>query len=167
VTVLKWGARIGIVAGGLVATRVFFAGCDDSDGHIYTGEPYYPAQQCMLPLTAVDVVTGAEPLNPCAAVCIVSPPEDGGITAYISTMCPPLPQYPNVIADGGTSPLCAAAFAAYNRDALCEDGGVVYPLGEDSGTDSGPDAGSDASDATAPQQDSGSSSDAGDAGDAE
>jgi hypothetical protein len=145
----------------MALVKLSSTGCSDAGSHIYTGEPYNPTLGCMEPLTGVDVVTGAEPGTPCSPLCILSPPGDGGITAYVSTMCAPFPDYPNVINDP-SNPLCVAALAAFNRDALCEDGGVVLPP-EDAGpdADANADAAPDAADAADSSSPSDSSADAG------
>jgi hypothetical protein len=147
-----------------IATRLSIAGCDDAGSHIYTGAQYDPTLGCLDPLTSVDIVTGPEPLNPCKPVCILSLPQDGGELAYVSTMCAPYPLYPYEL-DASTDPLCVAALEAFARDALCIDGGLVLPPGEDSGVDAGTDADAsirDASDASmdATQTDATSSPDA-------
>jgi hypothetical protein len=137
----------------LAAVKLSSTGCSDAGSHIYTGEPFNPTLVCMEPLTGVDIVTGDQPNTPCSPLCILSPPEDGGIIAYVSTMCAPFPNYPNVINDQ-SNPLCVAALAAFNRDALCEDGGVVLPPHDagpdaDASADAAPDA-PDAADASSP-----------------
>jgi hypothetical protein len=121
-------------AAALAAARLSLTGCSDAGSHIYTGAPYDPTLACLAPLTGVDVVTGPEPETPCKPVCIVSPPEDGGVTVYVSTMCAPYPNYPNIVNPSGNA-ACAAALEAFQLDALCEDGGVVYPEGRDAGSD--------------------------------
>jgi hypothetical protein len=125
-----------LVAAGIAfaIAKLSLAGCSDAGSHIYTGAPYDPTLACLAPLTGVDVVTGPEPENPCGPICVVSPPEDGGVTVYVSTMCAPYPNYPNVVNPSGNA-ACAAALEAFQLDALCEDGGVVYPNGRDSGSD--------------------------------
>jgi hypothetical protein len=134
-----------VVAGAmLVGARFGTLGCNDSGSHIYAGAAYDPTLGCLDPLTSVDVVTGPEPMTPCGPVCIVAPPEDGGQAVYVSTMCAPYPGYPNVV-EPATNPLCVPALAAFHRDALCIDGGVVLPPQPDAGPDAASlDAGVDA-----------------------
>jgi hypothetical protein len=123
--VRKGGALLFVAAATLAAT-LSLTGCDDADSHIYTGEPYDPTLACLAPLQSVDVVAGPEPMTPCSPICILSGPQDGGIVAYVSTMCGPYPNYPNQ-SNEQSDPLCLAALNAFTRDALCEDGGVVLP----------------------------------------
>jgi len=158
------GRALLAVAIGAVAARLSVAGCDDTGSYIYSGEQYYPPQQCLLPVSSIDIIAGNEP-GSCGPVCILSLPQDGGQIAYVSTMCGPYPMYPYET-DAAADPLCVAALNAFTRDALCEDGGVVLPpgSGEDAGVDAAGEAGGDAAgeaggDAAVAAQDGGMPSD--------
>ena len=110
-------------------------GCDDVGSHIFAGEEYDSVKECLDPVSSIDVITGPDP-GSCPAACIVSfDPEDGGKTAYLSTMCGPYPQYP-FEKDAGGEPLCAQAFAALKANAYCADGGTL--LGATDAGDAGP-----------------------------
>jgi hypothetical protein len=147
---VKRGRSLLVFSVVVLATRLSITGCDTADSHIYTGAQYDPTLGCLEPLTSVDIVTGPEPLNVCAPICIIAYPADAGTVAYVSTMCAPYPQYPNELDAAADPQLCAAALEAFKRDALCEDGGVVLPPSEDAGVDAG---GADAQDGSAVEAD--------------
>jgi hypothetical protein len=125
-------ATLGIAVA-VLATKLLLAGCSDTGSYIYSGEQYDPTLQCLEPVSSIDVIAG-DGAGACGPVCILSLPEDGGQIAYVSTMCPPYPLYP-FETDASTDPLCVAALEAFDRGALCEDGGVV--ITGDAGTDAG------------------------------
>jgi hypothetical protein len=113
-------ASLVVVAGGVLASA-----CDDDvSSHIYSGRLYEPSLECLDNVSAIDVVAGPEPMTPCAPICIIGLGDDATPSqVYVSTMCPPLPQYPYDLT--GTDPRCPLALALYNQDTTCEDGGTV------------------------------------------
>jgi hypothetical protein len=127
VTPRRGGSRalLTVVAVGALAfgAKVSALGCDDVGSHIFAGEQYDAVKECLDPVSSIDVVTGPEPKT-CPATCIVAVEQDGGKTAYLSTMCGPYPQYP-FEKDAGGEPLCAQAFAALKANAYCADGGTL------------------------------------------
>jgi hypothetical protein len=132
------GRALLVVTVAALAAKLSAFGCADNGSYIFSGEQYNPTLQCLEPVASIDIVAGTQP-GSCAPVCILTVPQDGGQVAYVSTMCGPYPVYP-FETDAGADPLCVAALAAFQRDALCEDGGVVVLHG--------PDAAADAADAT-------------------
>ncbi len=118
-----------VAAFALAGAKLSVLGCDDTGSYIFSGEQYDPTLQCLEPVSSIDIIAGNPP-GSCAPVCILSLPQDGGQIAYVSTMCGPYPNYP-FETDAGGDPLCLAAMDAFNRDALCEDGGVVVLDGGD------------------------------------
>jgi hypothetical protein len=119
------GALLSVAAIAALAfgAKVSALGCDDVGSHIYAGEQYDAVKECLDPVSSIDVVTGPDP-GSCPAACVVSLQQDGGKTAYLSTMCPPYPVYP-FEKDAGGEPLCAQAFAALKANAYCADGGTL------------------------------------------
>ena len=111
---------------------VLLASCKNNASHIYVGEKYEPGRDCVDGPTAVDVVEGDLNDAPCAAICLVSPPQEAGDRPiYVSKQCPPLPQGFDV---SGANAECPAAIAAYTRTDICQDdGGSIHPL--DAGSD--------------------------------
>jgi hypothetical protein len=132
------GVLVLAVAALAVKLSLGLTACDDPGSYIFSGEQYDPVLNCMEPVTSIDVIAGSQP-GSCAPVCILSLPQDGGQIAYVSTLCGPYPDYP-FETDAGSDPLCIAAMAAFNADALCEDGGVVRPPQPDAGSEAGADA---------------------------
>jgi hypothetical protein len=152
------GRALFVVAAAALSAKIAVVGCDDTGSYIFSGEQYDPLLQCLEPVASIDVVAGSPP-GSCGPVCILTVPQDGGQIAYVSTMCGPYPVYP-FEADAGSDPLCVAAMAAFTRNALCEDGGVVVLNGSDAAADAGADANApetsaDAGDATSPAADAG------------
>lgn len=123
--------------------------CDDSPrSHVYTGRQYEPQHYCLGDLQSIDVVEGAQPNTPCAPICIVSEPLEGGVAvAYVSTMCPPYPIFP-YDSDAGSTALCEAALLANTYDTTCEDDGAIINVPPEAGEAGGD--GGDAGDAGEP-----------------
>jgi len=126
------------------------AACTDTPTHIFYGQAYEPALDCLDSVTVVDTISGADTGQSCPLVCIAAPPAfEAGVTVYVSTTCAP---YPPLFDVSGTDPQCAPALAAARRQSTClSDGGVSSPLvdaGADSASDSTTSDANDASDAT-------------------
>jgi hypothetical protein len=112
---------------------VALAACKSAVSHIYMGEQWDPAKNCVQPQSSVDVVDGESASATCSPTCLVAPADqDGGRTIYVSTMCAPLPALFDAT---GTFPGCDRALAAFARGDVClPDGGTSNPA---------PDAGGD------------------------
>lgn len=132
---MKRGAVAAIVTIGLVFGSIVTA-CDDEPTHVFFGQAYDPTRDCLATVTALDTIGGSDTGQSCALSCVTSPPEDGGVVAYVSKTCPP---YPPLFDSSGSSPLCQAAIAAANRGATClPDGGIVgNPVDAGSESDAG------------------------------
>jgi hypothetical protein len=129
-----WRALLVGACAALGAT-VLAVGCDDAGAHVFSGEQYDPTRGCLEPVSSIDIVTGPMP-GSCAPACILALPLDGGEVAYVTTMCPPYPVF-HFEDDAGGNPLCALALAAFKRNALCQDGGVVVPASDAAIADAG------------------------------
>jgi hypothetical protein len=114
---------------------LFALGCNDSGSHIFAGQEYDAVKECLDPVSSIDVIAGPDP-GTCPAACVVALAEDGGKTAYLSTMCGPYPVYPFEKNTAG-EPLCAQAFAAFKASAYCADGGTLLGGGVSDGGDGG------------------------------
>ncbi len=96
--------------------------CGGYDSHIYSGEAFEAARDCLDQVSSVDVVDGVTPPNPCSPLCLILPTYDGegGTEAFVSSMCPPLPPAADTTQ---LDPRCPPALAAYDREDFCLDGG--------------------------------------------
>ena len=113
----------------LAHAMILLLACDDGSYYLFDGSEYDPTQDCLEPSSEIDVFQGNDPGASCNPICIVEPitaidsngdPQDGGLAVFISTECGPTPPGTDTTA---TNPLCVPALAAFNRDALCLDGG--------------------------------------------
>jgi hypothetical protein len=123
-----------------ITITLFFSGfvmllaiaCDNTPTHIFYGQEYNAAADCLETVTAVDTISGADTGQSCALVCVASPLDpEAGVTVYASTTCPP---YPPLFDVSGNNPQCAPALAAAKRQSSClDDGGASAPIIFDSG----------------------------------
>lgn len=146
------------LAAALVAVATMTA-CDNQKGtYVYRGRLYNPAQKCLDPTRALDIIEIEREPALCAPACLVqNKTYDGGTAVYVSDVCPP---YPPEFDTSGSHPLCPEAVLAFDNRRTC---------GLDGGPDPEPDAqvadtgAQDASDADSPPSDASDSgsSDAG------
>ncbi len=130
----------------LAGTACVWMACSDAvRSHVFTGRQYKPAPfNCLGDLQSIDVVEGPQPNTPCAPMCVLSVPFDGGTPiAYVSTMCAPYPIFP-YDSDAGSDPLCEAALLANQYNTTCEDDGAILNLPPEAGPDAASDAAPDA-----------------------
>lgn len=150
-SLLRLLAALAIPAGVAVA-------CEESNQHVYTGQRWNDALQCLDDYAPIEMVPGADVSSTCPATCFAVDEE-----LYVTTLCGPLPGNATAV-PLGTSP-CKEALAAMAKGASCsapdaaseepeageegEDGGEPEGGAEDGGGDTGPDApaATDASDA--------------------
>lgn len=97
------------------AALALLAAACGGGAHVFAGQRYVDARDCVEPGSALDVLPGAPAPNDCAPRCLV---QEGQV--YVSSTCPPYPR--GVDATEG-HPACAAAVAAFRRRDTCLDGG--------------------------------------------
>ena len=120
----------------ILAAVAALAACDDTNVHLLYGEQYDSQYDCMLPSTSIDVISGPDPGESCAPVCITATLDAQNYT-YITTTCPPYDPYPAEKQTGYHSPTdpCTPAFAAYTANIECGPDGGPPEGGLDAGTD--------------------------------
>ncbi len=96
---------------------------DDVVGHIFRGRKYDTSAGCLAVPTAVDIVEGSDPGEGCPLGCLLRTEEDGGVSVYIATTCPP---YPPDFKRADETPVCQdARTAATNRYFCSADAGRI------------------------------------------
>jgi hypothetical protein len=136
----------------ILVAALALAACDDTNVHLLYGQQYEPQNKCMLPEQSIDVLSGPDPGESCAPVCIKATVLDAQDYVYITTTCPPYDPYPSEKQTGYHSPSdpCTPAFAAYAANIECgpdggpPEGGLDAGSDAEAGTDATVDAGSDA-----------------------
>jgi hypothetical protein len=123
------------------------AACSGINNHLLEGQQYYAPGACLSPQEVIDDLPGDDPGDNCTPECLVVPPSGGSAqTVYITTTCPPYPNYPapelQDAAKDAADP-CVGAFAAYYAD-----GGAVCTSFEGGVVEAGVDAAKDGGDAT-------------------
>jgi hypothetical protein len=102
-------------------------GCTDYQTHIYPGQLYEVARDCIDPTASIDIVAGPDLGSSCPPTCVVTPAgANGGATGiYVTTECG---QPPPLDDTSGTEPGCVGALAAFARGDVCEmEGGSTDP----------------------------------------
>ena len=114
------------------------AACSDIDNHLLEGQQYSPSGACLTPPEVIDDLSGSNPGDNCTPECLTVPQPGGGTAVYITTTCPPYPNYPAPelpdAARDAADP-CVGAFSVYFAD-----GGGAVCTSLDGGVDAGTDA---------------------------
>jgi hypothetical protein len=132
------------------------AACSDIDNHLLEGQQYYADGACLSPSEVIDDLNGSDPGDNCAPECLVVPPTGGNPQAvYITTTCPPYPNYTAELQDAAkdSADPCVGAFAAFFEDGgdICSSYDAAVEASSDAGdggleaaVEAGADAGVDA-----------------------